>query len=82
MKFHTFGDSHRPVALLLPGTTVHCFYAAKMGERYLNRYKKYFKTPVIHSFCLEHEELLICYPKLWAEEIKEIMESGRKVCEA
>lgn len=58
-----------------PGTTVHCFYAAKMGGQYLDRYKKHFKNPTIHHFCLKHEELLVCYPELWAMEIKGIMES-------
>lgn len=27
----------------VPGTTVHCFYAARMGEEYLRRYQKHFK---------------------------------------
>ena len=54
------------------GTTVHCFYAAKMGEAYLHRYQKHFKDPVIHRFNLEHEELLVLYPEQWAMEIKGI----------
>ena len=31
-----------------PQTQIHVFYAKKMGEKYLARYKKYFKHPVIH----------------------------------
>ena len=58
--------------ICVPGTTVHCFYAAKMGEEYLTRYQKHFKDPVIHRFNLEHEELLVLYPEQWAMEIKEI----------
>ena len=58
--------------ICVPGTTVHCFYAAKMGEEYLARYQKHFKDPVIHHFDMEHEELLILYPHQWADKIKEV----------
>jgi len=54
------------------GTTVHCFYAAKMGEKYLHRYRKHFRNPVIHRFDMEHEELLVLHPEQWAEEVKEV----------
>lgn len=53
----------------VPGTTVHCFYAAKMGEQYLERYRKHFKDPVIHRHEGNHEELLFCYPEEWAEAV-------------
>ena len=56
----------------VPGTTVHCFYAAKMGEEYLRRYQRHFANPVIHSFDMEHEELLVLYPQQWAEKVKEV----------
>lgn len=56
----------------VPGTTVHCFYAEKMGQRYLDRYRKHFKNPVIHRFDMEHEELLVLYPERWAEAVKQI----------
>lgn len=56
----------------VPGTTVYCFYAAKMGEEYLRRYQKYFADPVIHCFDMEHEELLVLYPEQWAEKVKEV----------
>ena len=55
--------------ICIPGTTVHCFYAARMGKQYLERYHKYFKDPVIHSFDMEHEELLVLHPEQWAEEV-------------
>lgn len=55
-----------------PGTTVHCLYAAKMGEEYLQRYQKHFKAPVIHRKDMLHEELLVCHPKEWAEEVWQI----------
>lgn len=54
----------------VPGTAVHCFYAAKMGTQYLERYRKHFKDPVIHQFDMEHEELLVLYPERWAKEVK------------
>ena len=56
--------------IAVPGTTVHCFYAAKMGEEYLRRYQKHFADPVIHSFDMEHEELLVLHRERWAEEVK------------
>ena len=54
----------------VPGTTVHCFYAAKMGEEYLRRYQKHFKGPVIHRFNMEHDELLVCCPEEWSQEVR------------
>lgn len=50
-------------------TEMHCFYALKMGEKYLERYKNHFKNPIIHRFDMEHEELLVLYPENWAKEI-------------
>ena len=58
--------------IAVPGTTVHCFYAAKMGDEYLRRYRKHFANPVIHRFDMEHEELLVLYPEQWAGEVKEV----------
>ena len=37
-------------------TQIHVFYARKMGEKYLERYQKYFKSPVIHEQDMRHEE--------------------------
>lgn len=56
----------------IAGTAVHCFYAKKMGEQYLLRYRRHFKHPFIHEFDMEHEELLVLYTERWAEKIKEI----------
>ena len=52
------------------GTTIHIFYAVKMGERYLERYHRHFKNPDIRRQDMQHEELLICYPEQWVEEVK------------
>ena len=59
-------------SIAVPGNTVYCFYAPKMGEEYLHRYQKHFANPVIHSFDMEHEELLVLYPQQWAEKVKEV----------
>lgn len=51
------------------GTTVHCFYAAKMGAEYEKRYRQHFRSPDIRRHELQHEELLMCYPDKWLWEI-------------
>lgn len=56
------------------GTTIHIFYAVKMGERYLERYHRHFENPDIRRHDMQHEELLICHPEMWTEEV-------RKCCE-
>ena len=55
-----------------PQTQIHVFYAKKMGEKYLARYRKYFKNPVIHEQDLRHEELLGLYPETWCALVREI----------
>ena len=57
-----------PEQISVPGTTIHVFYALKMGEKYRERYLKYFKDPDIIEFDLRHEELLL-YPERWAREV-------------
>lgn len=59
-------------------TSVHILYAEKMGDKYLKRYKKYFKNPIIHPFDLRREELLGVSPKEWCALIKEICLSNEK----
>lgn len=56
-----------------PNTTIHIFYAAKMGNKYLARYKKHFAKPIIHKQNYAHEELLVFRPKEWVEDVKKIM---------
>lgn len=51
------------------GTTVHCFYAVKMGAEYEKRYRQHFKSPDIRRHDLQHEELLMRYPNEWLQEI-------------
>lgn len=51
------------------GTTVHVFYATKMGEQYYDRYLRHFADPDVIRHELQHEELLFSYPETWAEEV-------------
>lgn len=60
-----------PKQIEADGTQVHIFYALKMGRKYEKRYTEHFSSPDIRRHDLEHEELLLCYPDKWAEEIKE-----------
>lgn len=53
-------------------TEVHIFYAEKMGEKYLKRYKKHFKNPIIHRQNFRHEELLASYPEKWYQSVMAI----------
>ena len=39
-------------------TRVHFIYAKKMGEKYLKRYRKYFRDPEIREFDMQHEQWL------------------------
>ncbi len=41
----------------------------KMGEKYLERYHRHFENPDIRRHNMQHEELLICFPEQWAEEV-------------
>lgn len=54
----------------VPGTRVHIFYALKMGERYEERYRRHFQDPDIRRHDMYHEELLVCHPERWAEEVR------------
>ena len=39
-------------------TLIHFIYANKMGEKYLKRYRKYFRDPEIREFDMQHEQWL------------------------
>lgn len=52
----------------MPGTVIHVFYAKKMGEKYLDRYKLHFADPDIREFDLQHEELLLDADR-WVKEV-------------
>lgn len=53
-------------------TEIHVFYAKKMGEKYLKRYKKYFKNPIIHEQDMRHEEFFALHPDEWCALVEEI----------
>lgn len=54
-------------------TSVHVFYAAKMGEKYLTRYQNTFKNPIIHKHDMRHEEFLGVHPEEWCKLVREII---------
>lgn len=53
-------------------TKVHFIYANKMGEKYLKRYKKYFRDPEIREFDMQHEQWLFGGEQYTAPVLKEI----------
>lgn len=77
-----YSDLVTPVGqdIAVPGTTVHCFYATKMGEQYEARYRQHFRAPDIRRHPMQHEELLICHPKEWAQEVRRCCGLGEENC--
>ena len=55
-------------------TKVHFIYAKKMGEKYLNRYKKHFRDPEIREFDMQHEQWLFGGERYAAPVLKAIDE--------
>lgn len=55
----------------VPGTTIHVFYALKMGEKYRKRYLKYFANPDICEYNPQHEELLLDAER-WTEAVVQV----------
>lgn len=55
----------------VPGTTIHVFYAKKMGEKYRKRYEAHFANPDIIEFDLRHEELLLDADR-WVREVCQV----------
>ena len=55
-------------------TKVHFIYANKMGEKYLRRYKKYFRDPEIREFNMQHEQWLFGREEYTAPVLKAIDE--------
>lgn len=63
------------------GTRVHFIYASKMGEKYLKRYRKYFRDPEIREFDMQHEQWLFGgeqYAAPVLQAIDEFMELAAK----
>ena len=61
----------------VPGTTIHVFYATKMGKKYEKRYCTYFKNPDIRRHNMQHEELFCCHSAEWVEEVRKAVEGDR-----
>ena len=66
-----------PDKIDVPGTEIHVFYALKMGEKYRARYQAHFAHPILHEQDLQHEELLVCYPKQWVQLVRSILEGAQ-----
>ena len=62
----------------VPGTTIHVFYATKMGKKYEKRYCSYFKNPDIRRYNMQHEELFCCHSAEWVEEVKKSVEGDKQ----
>lgn len=58
-------------------TKVHFIYANKMGEKYLKRYRKYFRDPEIREFDMQHEQWLFGGERYTAPVLKAIDEFMR-----
>lgn len=71
IKHQFYSDLVTPLenGISVPGTSVHCFFAVKMGEKYPERYRQHFANPDIRRHELQHEELLMRYPKEWVQEV-------------
>lgn len=50
-------------------TTVHIFYALKMGKKYRKRYLMHFKNPDIREQNMNHETFFFCHPLDWVDEV-------------
>ena len=61
----------------VPETTIHVFYATKMGRKYEKRYCTYFKNPDIRRHNMQHEELFCCHSAEWVEEVRKAVEGDR-----
>ena len=57
-EYYTDLLSHLKDDIHVEHTMVHFIYAKKMGEKYLKRYKKYFRDPEIREFDMQHEQWL------------------------
>ena len=62
----------------VPGTTIHVFYATKMGKKYEKRYCTYFKNPDMQRHNMQHEELFCCHSAEWVEEVRKAVEGDKQ----
>ena len=57
-EYYTDLLTHLEDDIYVEHTRAHFIYANKMGEKYLKRYKKYFRNPDIREFNMQHEQWL------------------------
>ena len=55
-EYYTDLLTHLEKDIFVEHTRAHFIYANKMGEKYLKRYKKYFRDPDIREFDMQHEQ--------------------------
>ena len=73
-EYYTDLLTHLKDDIHVEGTKVHFIYANKMGEKYLRRYKKYFRDPDIREFDMQHEQWLLGEEKYTLPVLKVIDE--------
>ena len=73
-EYYTDLLTHLRDDIHVEGTEVHFIYANKMGEKYLKRYKKYFRDPEIREFDMQHEQWLFGGEQYTAPVLKAIDE--------
>ena len=73
-EYYTDLLAHLQDQISVEGTKVHFIYAEKMGEKYLKRYRKYFRDPEIRFFPMQHEQWLFGSEKYTEPVLKAIDE--------
>ena len=73
-EYYTDLLTHLKEDIHVENTKAHFIYANKMGEKYLKRYKKYFRDPEVREFNMQHEQWLFGGEKYAAPVLKAIDE--------
>ncbi len=73
-EYYTDLLTHLKDDIYVEHTIPHFIYANKMGEKYLKRYKKYFRNPDIREFDMQHEQWLFSGEKYAEPVLKAIDE--------
>ena len=73
-EYYTDLLTHLKDDIYVEHTKVHFIYANRMGEKYLKRYKKYFRNPEIREFNMQHEQWLLGEDKYREPVLKAIDE--------
>ena len=73
-EYYTDLLNHLRDIISVEHANVHFIYANKMGEKYRNRYKKYFRDLEIREFNMQHEQWLFGGEKYAVPVLKAIDE--------